>query len=442
MNNSEFILETPDSNEPENLTDWDDLANPTDDSNGQEDLEELADDERDDVYEKTLNRAKLYRRFGQITLALTNYEDSLSRSDDKKFSDNVLDTTPENINLKESEQAEALIAQLEMALGELDRSLENQVDYDIINHKQINTREALEEELQSGSGIPELDIRFDKDGKPWISHSPRAGARFLFSKPIHTLSSNEVAEIGQRLSLEDGLSIIKQYKEDNANHKIVLELKELGNSEESKREYLENIKVLLEETGLTKSAIFATLSPDILRATHDIFPENSKILNGGIAPVISYDLAKKTLGEDSNKEFVVKIPGVELFFSNSSEIKEHNDGYGKQTGYLWTRLPKETVSALKKLNENGKIGAASLTIVNKFANILDRISPKTAKALREHYAGQLDELGLRKQVAISKTDPLESLLRTKAQMGQDSIIYSDTSPGNWAVDLPPRKKIE
>ena len=28
------------------------------------------------------------------------------------------------------------------------------------------TKEALEDELQGGSSIPELDIRFDKDGKP------------------------------------------------------------------------------------------------------------------------------------------------------------------------------------------------------------------------------------------------------------------------------------
>jgi len=156
--------------------------------------------------------------------------------------------------------------------------------------------------------------------------------------------------------------------------------------------------------------------------------------------VISYDLAEKSLGPDEDKEFELKLPNVELFFSNSSEVKERADGYGKQTGYLWTRLPRETVKTLRQMNENGGVGAASLTVVNKFANILDKLSPKTAKKLREHYAAQLDQLGIRKQVAISKSNPAESLMRTKAQMGQDSIIYSDVSPGDFAADLPPIDK--
>jgi hypothetical protein len=136
-----------------------------------------------------------------------------------------------------------------------------------------------------------------------------------------------------------------------------------------------------------------------------------------------------------DKEFAVKIPNVELFFSNSAEIADHADGYGKQTGYLWTRLPKETVSTLRQLNADDKIGAASLTVVNKFANILEKFSPKTAKALRTHYAAQLDKLGIKKQVAISKSSPVKSLHDVKEQIGQDAIIYSDTSPGDWAAEL-------
>lgn len=399
--------------------------------------EPKSEEEGSDV-EKLLDRAKLYREFGRVAVALTDMEEALSASQNETVMPGGEGSfpTPEVIKSPEDEQADALIKQLESALSDVDRSLENQLDYKIVNHKQINTRDALEHELQSGTSVPELDIRFDKDGKPWISHSPRAGARFFFSKPIHTLHSEEVEAYGQRLSLEDGLDIFQQYFEDNPNHKVVLEIKELGASKEAAEELLENIRVMLEERGLTDTAIFATLSPAILKAVHDKFPENSKILNGGIAPVISYDLAEKSEGPDEDKEFAVKLPNVELFFSNSSEIKDHADGYGKQTGYLWTRLPKETVQTLRKMNETGGVGAASLTVVNKFANILDKISPKTAKKLREHYAAQLDKLGIRKQVAIAKSNPAESLLRTKAQMGQDSIIYSDVSPGDFAADLP------
>ncbi len=382
--------------------------------------------------ERLLYRASLYRSFGKVALSLSELEkakETTLEDVEVAYGDHEKEHSPEG------DQADALIHQLRSALDDVDRSLENQVDYDIINHKQINTKDALERELQSGTSIPELDIRFDMDGKPWISHSPRAGTRFFFSKPIHKLHSDEVAEYGQRLSLEDGLDIFKEYQDDNANHKVVLEIKELGPSRDTHPELLGNIRELLEARGLTDSVVFATLSPDILKSVHDAFPENSKILNGGIAPIISYDLAEKSMQDAPDKEFAVKIPNVELFFSNSSEIADHADGYGKQTGYLWTRLPKETVSTLRQLNADGKIGAASLTVVNKFANILEKFSPKTAKALRTHYAAQLDKLGIKKQVAISKSSPVKSLHDVKEQIGQDAIIYSDTSPGDWAAEL-------
>jgi hypothetical protein len=414
--------ETADNNPAEN--DWESLTH-------LEQAPQENDEAPVDKKEKLLRRAELYKKFGKVALALAALEKSMSKKESPNEQLEELDTP-------EDEQADALIGQIESALEDVDRSLANQIDYNIVNHKQINTKEALEQELQSGTSVPELDIRFDKDGKPWISHSPRAGARFLFSKHIHKLSSKEVAEIGQRLSLEDGLDIFQKYIEDNPNHKVVLEIKELGAAAEAHPELLANIKKLLEERGLTEKAIFATLSPSILKSVHDSFPENSKILNGGIAPVISYDIADKSLGDHEDKEFAFKIPGVELFFSNSTDVKDHADGYGKQTGYLWTRLPKETVDTLRRMNENGQVGAASLTVVNKFANVLDKVSPKTAEKLRRHYAEQLDKMGIRKQVAISKSNPRESLLRTKEQMGQDSIIYSDTGPGDWSADLPPQ----
>ena len=431
--------------EPEasdSLTKWDVLMKqPASDSLENEsrssEIDEQKEQTTDSNREKLVERAKLYRKFGKIALCLSKLDEG------QRAATEATNTTGEALNDPEDVQADALITQIENTLKDVDKSLSKQIDYSIINHKQINTKDALEHELQSGTSIPELDIRFDKDGKPWISHSPRAGARFFFSKPIHTLSSKEVAEYGQRLSLEDGLGIVGQYMKDNPNHKVVLELKELGPSADTRKTYLESVKTLLVQSNLIDAAIFATLSPSILKSTHDVFPNNSKILNGGICPIISYDLADKSLkGDEKDQEFAMKAPNLELFFSNSAEITERADGYGKQTGYLWTRLPKETVDTLAKLNKNGNSGAASLTLVNKFANILDKFSPKTAQKIREHYAEQLDRLGIKKQVAISKKNPAENLQKTVAQMGKDTILYSDTSPGDWAVDLPEKSEQE
>lgn len=425
-------METLNSSLQQDPTDWSGLAGISNlDTTSPDIITDNAANNMKDHHEKILDRARLYRKFGSIANTICAIEKA-KQDQEALVAQTEIEMTPEDV------QADALIKQLEAALGDVDKSLANQIGYNVINHKQINTKEALEHELQSGTSIPELDIRFDEEGKPWISHSPRAGARFLFSEHIHKLSSKEVEQEGQRLSLEDGLDILKKYQDDNPNHRVVLEIKELGASIRSHPQLLANVKELLEARNLTDTAIFATLSPSILKSIHEAFPENSKILNGGIAPVISYDLAEKSLGPEKTREFAVKLPGVELFFSNSTIVTDHADGYGKQTGYLWTRLPKETIDTLRKMNEDGKVGAASLTVVNKFANILDKLSPKTAEKLRRHYAEQLDKLGIKKQVAISKSHPRENLLRTKEQMGQDSIIYSDTSPGDWAVDLPLR----
>lgn len=384
--------------------------------------------------ERTLERAQMYRKFGKVALALSGIESPKLTEEPAKAVTHPAETIKDS---EDDTQSEALLAQIEDALKDVDRSLENQISYSIINHKQINTLDALKNELESGSSIPELDIRFDKDGKPWISHSPRAGTRFFFSKPIHKLSTKEVADYGQRLSLEEGLEMIKKYYEDNPNHRMVLEIKELGPSKDTQQAYLETIKGMLEESGLTECAIFATLSPSILRAVHSAFPENSKILNGGICPIISYDIAEKSLEETpSDREFAVKAPNLELFFSNSTEITERPDGYGKQTGYLWTRLPRETVDTLARMNTEGRVGAASLTLVNMFANVLDKLSPRAAKKVREHYAAELDKLGLQKQVAIAKKNPGENLMKTREQMGENTVFYSDKSPGDWAADLP------
>ncbi len=340
----------------------------------------------------------------------------------------------EDLEKLDEEQVDAFITQLDGVRDFISTSLKNQLDYNIINHKQINTKDALENELQSGTAIPELDIRFDKDGKPWVSHSPRAGTRFLFSKPIHELSSEEVDKYGQRLSLEDALKLVSNYNQNN-DHRVVLEIKELGPTEEGREALLKNVGEMLEQNNLKDTAIFATLSPDLLTSIHDEFPENSKILNGGIAPIFSSKI-EKSLENNKELEIPIKFPGMELFFSSLQKPPKHNDGYGKQTGYIWFKLPKSAVEILSKMNENGQLGGASLTIVNKMANILETINPKQAHILREKYAEKVHSLGLRVQTSISKTKPVESTKETIGAMGDDTIIYSDTGPGEWAANLP------
>ena len=90
-------------------------------------------------------RAAKYRKMGKVAMALASYE---NRESDEPLSE---------------EQTDAFIQQFDTALNAVGVSLQNQLDYNIVNHKQINTKEALEEELQSGTAIPELDNSFRRE---------------------------------------------------------------------------------------------------------------------------------------------------------------------------------------------------------------------------------------------------------------------------------------
>ncbi len=139
--------------------------------------------------ERLLERVQMYRKFGKVALALNRMETPKTEEipeEEVKNPAEVVGETPDDM------QSEALLAQIEEALRDVDRSLENQIEYSIINHKQINTFDALKNEFESGSSIPELDIRFDKEGKTWISHSQRAGARFWDTSLSPTSTSKTI----------------------------------------------------------------------------------------------------------------------------------------------------------------------------------------------------------------------------------------------------------
>lgn len=419
-------------NSVDNSSEWDSLTN-SDDNNEAKNREH------------SLERLRLYRKVGKVALALATIKEQTgidlskdSKEGEDKSEEERIANTMEALNSIEDEQADALFAQIEGAIDEVDRSIKFQRKRHVVNHNQINTPEEVEQELQSGTGTPELDIRFDKDGKPWISHSPRSGARFLFSKPIHEMSSEEVAAAGGRLSLEDGLKIFQKYYKDNPDHRLVLELKELGPSKESAEKYLENIKGMLEDAGITEATHFATLSPSILQSVHDKFPNNPKILNGGIAPVFSHKISENTLRDDhSTKEFRVAGPGWDITFSDSVEYHDdRHDGYGKQTGYLWARLPKETVDTLAEMNKNGVKGAVSLAVVYMYADVLKKVNPKAAEAVLERYAKHVNKLGLVSQTRAKNADDILQTDRINKRVGNDeSIIYMNKKVYEAGRDL-------
>ena len=72
--------------------------------------------------ESLSERAAKYKKMGKMAVALASYE---NRESDELLSE---------------EQVDAFIKQFETAFDSVSISLQNQLDYNIVNHKQINTK--------------------------------------------------------------------------------------------------------------------------------------------------------------------------------------------------------------------------------------------------------------------------------------------------------------
>jgi len=112
----------------EKVTEWDNitdgLENPFEDSEN-DGVDSLSDDK-----EKLLDRAVLYKNFGKVSLALMALDEFENGETEK--SEMPVEYV-ETLKSPEETQADALIKQLEAALGDVDRSLENQINYNIVN---------------------------------------------------------------------------------------------------------------------------------------------------------------------------------------------------------------------------------------------------------------------------------------------------------------------
>lgn len=399
---------------------------------GQEQLdtpvEQISARKRLEEYEK---KAQKYQRFGNKVMKY------LSSQTKEYLQNTAVDQEQNEETAFEDRQAEALIEQYENTFDLIKKSKQAQQDRFIVSHDQVNTLNEVRKELESGAAIIELDVRFDKDGKPWVSHSPRAGARFLFSKPIHESTSEEVEKIGKRMSLEDALSLVKEYNEDG-NQSVVIEVKELGPTEEGRAKRLSNVGELLEKNGLKESAAFATLSQDLLGSIHDAFPDNSKFLNGGIMLGISCQI-QNSKGDFFGKdlEIPIKFPGMELYITGKVEPPKHNDGYGKQSGYLYFGLSPKTVDILSGMNEKGKTGSASLTIVSKMAEVVRMVNPKAGDALLKKYTDKLRSMNIKPQAWVPTWRKEKGIENAGNIMGEDAVLYSnDRNIGDTAAKLP------
>ncbi|MDR0591238.1 MAG: hypothetical protein LBG75_01610 [Candidatus Nomurabacteria bacterium] len=361
----------------------------------------------------TVNRARLYVLFRNMASLLQKYDAT-----------------------KDHDRKQYLATRLEAELKLVDKSLANQITHKIVAHRHINDIDSLKAELQGATATPELDVRFDKNGKGWVSHSPRTGLPWV-SPMLHKLTSQQITQRGKRLSLDDALHLIAKYKRDNKHHRVVIELKELGPNARFDNRCLEGVKQSLESSRLTGSVSIATLSPYILTLAHAKMPGVPLFLNGGVTPVFSRHLAYNANSSKGKGRTltVLKLPNIELLAASSSQVSQRADGYGKHTAYLYTRYPNKVVDIMREHHRNESGGAVFLTVVNIMAQLLDKFSTHQGKKLRQYYADQFDELGVAKGSGISRRDSLQSYKKVKSQFGADTVIYANDNPGQWAYEI-------
>ena len=130
-------------------------------------------------------------------------------------------------------------------------------------------------------------------------------------------------------------------------------------------------------------------------------------------------------------------PGWDFTFSDSTEYHEdRRDGYGKQTGYLWARLPKNTVAILSGLEKNGQQGSISLAMVYMFADVLKKVNPEASDALLERYADHAKKLGVTSQIRAKNAEDILETERINKKVGNGrSVVYMNKKVYEAGRDL-------
>lgn len=332
---------------------------------------------------RVVSAAELYAEFPAIKDAFSAMENVLDgRENDPEFEASMRNTL------------EGLARGYEL----LKLSLHNQDALNLADKRWVRSRDFMEHALQSGRLSMELDIRLDAEGKPWVSHATGMSGNPLAGK-IHTASSEQMAEGGSRFSLEEALDLFSKYK--SHGHRLILELKSLGSDVSEFQKNLRRLEVILSEADATEQVAVSSLAPGLLMATHEAMPRMPLILNGGIAPIVSYSKVGEWVGEnlvpeDSRWRAFGLAPFGELVVA-AGVTPERPDGHGIHTGYAMTRLPQAFIDVMRQQREDDiKFGGiVSLSAVHNLANILEGVGAKAkASQLRRYYKNVIDELGL------------------------------------------------
>ncbi|MEK7068802.1 MAG: hypothetical protein AAB947_00290 [Patescibacteria group bacterium] len=392
-----------------------------------------------------LDIADLYPHFPSIDEVLSTGEKWIDTLDSENRPE-----TPEGM----PEEMMILFRQLKAATDILEKSLSNQDTLGLADKRWMRDTKSLDEAFERGRLVVELDVRQDKEGNFWVSHAVGANASFL-PPYIHNLSTKEM-ETSKRFSLGEGLKALQKYKE--RGHRFILELKTLGDGDEVAREQQVNkLKEILSSTGTEGSIAVASLSPGILMTVNKLMPEVQLMLNGGIIPGFSYtkmgEKVARMLPKDS-RWHAVGIPHMgEVVMSASEESVVRPDGYGTQTGYMLTSLPKDLLEVLQKQarqpEKYGKFGGVvSLSAVTIFANALKTFgADQQAKDMVGFYSKILNKLGVNIMVTtwgqgaswipgLRHLQSMEQLAVFKETLGFDTIVYTK-APEDWAHLVPP-----
>jgi hypothetical protein len=389
--------------------------------------------------DRALQMAELYRQFPEIADATKKFQEVLQSKDR---------------NPEFSEEMESALVGLRAAIEILEISLENQEKYGLVDKRWMRDTKTMRNALERGRLAMELDVRTDKDNEFWVSHA--LGARATSFPPfVRNMTTQQMHDESSRYHLGEGLDEFATYNNQGQGHRLILELKTLGDDPTKFPEVLQKLEAMIREKGIEESVAVASLSPGILMATHEVMPRMPLILNGGIVAGISYNekgekLVDNMVPTDKKwRAFGVK-PFGEVVVSAGDTTPRRVDGQELHTGYALTRLPNDLVQVLRKQTEEGQKhgGLVSLSAVTIMSSVLESLgAKKKAVAMRKYYADIVNELGLGKMAttwgqSLSKIPGLQQLSPEaqleifKRELGSDTVVYTK-SPEDWAHNLPP-----
>lgn len=304
----------------------------------------------------------------------------------------------------------------------------------------------LRRAFDGGAQAMEIDARLDADGNFVVAHGTRSPSGRL-------IAETNATGLGDAVPLAAALALLASYPAK----RLVVEVKTLGRhaGQEANARHLADV---VAAAGVAGRVSISSLSPAILLAVHRVWPAVPLILNGALAPVISYPdgpvgrcLARRLASHRGYWRIGVKGRYIVLASgAGALAAARDNDAAAArgETIYVLTELPAELAAVLCAQRAAGVVcgGAVSVANVTTWCNALRRLGLRVwPQRIGRRIVATVHKLGLNVQTTtwgainsatnVAVWRPENQIKQLLAEgLGPDDIVYTrGIGPALWSA---------